>query len=103
MFYSILYLYYSGSSYYAFQNSEFICFYLSPQVKDGNVVTNQEEIDRWKVKDTKASHFIYATVDPAQQESLINCTSAFQMFERLKAKHLHSASVSRFVLIITVS
>ncbi|KAI9552221.1 hypothetical protein GHT06_022566 [Daphnia sinensis] len=49
--------------------------------------TNLEEIQEWKRKDCKASGYILKTTKKTEQEILVDCTNANQMWNLLTAQH----------------
>ena len=62
------------------------------------VVTNAVNIAAWQTKDILARGYLIATIESQQQRSLINCTTANQMWVRLSAQYLRNAVENRHVL-----
>ena len=50
--------------------------FLSVQVKEGTVVTNQALIDKWMKDDNMAKYFQFNTCHEEQQRSLLTCDTA---------------------------
>ncbi|XP_059352859.1 uncharacterized protein LOC132088296 [Daphnia carinata] len=61
-------------------------------------ITNAEAIAAWHTKDTLARGYIISTIESQQQRSLINCTTANQMWVRLTAQYLRNAVENRYAL-----
>ncbi|KZS02048.1 Uncharacterized protein APZ42_001066, partial [Daphnia magna] len=57
----------------------------------GNLA-NADAIASWKQRDCKARGYILSTIEVSQQRILIDCTSAYQMWQALSAQHLEQAS-----------
>jgi hypothetical protein len=71
---------------------------LPAEVLAKRVVTNRAAIAAWHVKDVLARGYLIATIKSQQQRSLINCTTANQMWVRLSAQYLRNAVENRHVL-----
>lgn len=54
--------------------------------------TIQEEIEAWKQKDVDARTYIYSTISPAQQGSLHGCTTAHEMWTRVKTEYAENSA-----------
>ena len=68
------------------------------QVVVERVVTNAVNIAAWHTKDILSRGYLIATIEAQQQRSLINCTTANQMWVRLSAQYLRNAVENRHVL-----
>lgn len=55
-------------------------------------LANADAIASWKQRDCKVRGYIVSTVEISQQRILIDCTSAYQMWQALSAQHLEQAS-----------
>ena len=55
-------------------------------------LANADAIASWKQRDCKARGYILSTIEVSQQRILIDCTSAYQMWQALSAQHLEQAS-----------
>lgn len=62
------------------------------------VVTNAAGIAAWHTKDILARGYLIAIIESQPQRSLINCTTANQMWVRLSAQYLINAVENRHVL-----
>jgi hypothetical protein len=72
--------------------------FVSQALNAEGVVTNRAAIAAWHVKDVLARGYLIATIESQQQRSLINCTTANQMWVRLSAQYLRNAVENRHVL-----
>ena len=54
--------------------------------------TNEEEIEAWKQKDVDARTYTYSTISPAQQGSLHGCTTAHEMWTRVKTEYAENSA-----------
>ncbi|KAI9554976.1 hypothetical protein GHT06_020265 [Daphnia sinensis] len=65
---------------------------LLPEMDVAGGLGNADAIASWKQRDCKARGYILSTVEISQQRILIDCTSAYQMWQALSAQHLEQAS-----------
>lgn len=68
------------------------------ELNDEGEVTNYMAISDWMRRDVLARNYLVATIEPQQQRTLINCRTAFEMWTRLSAQHLHNAAENQHVL-----
>lgn len=68
------------------------------QVFDEGNITNEAEIKLWEAKDVQACSLIYATVNSAVKDSIINCGNAHQMWQKLSTQYMQNATDSRHIL-----
>jgi hypothetical protein len=47
------------------------------------IITNQDEIDRWKEKDVDACSIIFYNIEPAYQTTIEGSNTAHEMWNRL--------------------
>ena len=65
------------------------------ETEDGNTA----ESKAWQKKDTTAKLLVMSTLEPSQQQSLITCTTAAEMWSRLIGQHeLAAAENEHFLL-----
>ncbi len=68
------------------------------ELNDEREVANYMAISDWMRRDVLAQNYLVATTEPQQQRTLINCRTAFEMWTRLSAQHLHYAAENQHVL-----
>ena len=69
----------------------------SSKVKNG-VVTNVDAIAEWQRRDILARNYLIATIETRQQRTLVNCTTAHEMWVRLSAQHLTNSVENQHVM-----
>jgi len=57
------------------------------KVRENNAVTNQAEIDKWIADDNLAVHYLFNTCGQEQQDTLLTCTSAHQIWSSLTSRY----------------
>ena len=60
--------------------------------------TNQKLIDAWKSKDVNARHYLFATIERQQQNTLYGCQSANDIWVRLTTQHAQNAAENKHLL-----
>jgi hypothetical protein len=60
--------------------------------------SNQKLIDAWKSKDVHARHYLFATIERQQQNTLYGCQSANDMWVRLTTQHAQNAAENKHLL-----
>ena len=82
---------YSSNGYFSFPFTKVHIHCTFKVRNDANVITNAEAISEWRKKDVEARNYLYATIDNTRQNSLVNCTTAFEMWTRLSSQHLQNS------------
>ena len=58
-------------------------------------VQNQVAIDAWKTKDVLARHYIFATMDDSMKEAMEACSTAKEMWDRVKLDQVYNSSLNK--------
>ena len=68
------------------------------EIVTNGAVTNADVITKWKEQDVAARHILVSTVDEKTQHTLINCTTAADMWTRITTQHQKSSSENVFLI-----
>ena len=72
--------------------------FLSVQVKEGIVVTNQALIDKWMKDDNLAKYFLFNTCHEEQQRSLLTCDTARDIWVSIENQYQQNSIERRQAL-----